>query len=71
MAGKHEQSPEHKKAHDLAEEAIEKAADGDTRKARELADQAKDIDPKIGQEMAKEIEDDRRKADKFKDQGEG
>lgn len=68
MAGKHEQSPEHRKAHDLAEEAIDKAADGDTRKARELADQAKDIDPKIGQEMAKEIEDDRRKAEKFKGQ---
>lgn len=68
MAGKHEQSPEHKKAHDLAEQAIEKAADGDTRKARELADQAKDIDPKIDQEMAREIEEDRRQAEKFKGQ---
>ncbi len=66
MAGKHEQSPEHRKAHDLAEQAIEKAADGDTRKAKDLADQAKDIDPKIAEEMAREIEDDRRKAEKFK-----
>jgi hypothetical protein len=66
MAGKHEQSQEHRKAHDLAEQAIDKAADGDTRKAKDLADQAKDIDPKIGEEMAKEIEDDRRKAEKYK-----
>ncbi|WP_207461469.1 hypothetical protein [Azospirillum sp. SYSU D00513] len=65
MAGKHEQSPEHQKAHDLAEEAIETAADGDVKKARELAEHAKDLDPKIGQEMNREIEQDRRQAESF------
>jgi hypothetical protein len=69
MAGKHEQSPEHRKAHDLAEEAIDAAADGDTKKGRDLADKAKEIDPKIGQEMDREIEQDRRQAESFKDTG--
>lgn len=67
MAGKHEQSQEHRKAHDLAEEALDKAADGDTRAAKDLADKAKEIDPKIGQEMAREVEEDRRQAERFKD----
>ncbi|KAA0688615.1 hypothetical protein [Azospirillum brasilense] len=66
MAGKHEQSPEHRKAHDLAEEAIETAAQGDTRKAKGLADEAKAIDPKIDREMARELEDDRRQAENYK-----
>ncbi|TWA79270.1 hypothetical protein FBZ83_111128 [Azospirillum brasilense] len=66
MTGKHEQSPEHRKAHDLAEEAIETAAQGDTRKAKGLADEAKSIDPKIDREMARELEDDRRQAENYK-----
>jgi hypothetical protein len=66
MATKHEQSPEHRKAHDLAEEAIDTAAEGDTKKARDLADKAKEIDPKIGEEMNREIEQDRRQTDAYK-----
>ena len=65
MAAKHEQTPEHQKAHDLAEQAIETAADGDEKKARELAEQAKSLDPKIAQEMTREIEEDRRQAESF------
>ncbi|CAO3355682.1 hypothetical protein [Azospirillum melinis] len=65
MATRHEDSPEHKKAHDLAEQALDKAADGDARKARDLIEEAKSIDPKIGEEMAREAAEDQKKADKF------
>ncbi|WP_029008311.1 hypothetical protein [Azospirillum halopraeferens] len=67
MAGKHEQSPEHRKARDLADRAIDKAVAGDTAKARDLAKEAKAIDPKIGDEMAREVEEDRRKAEGYGD----
>lgn len=67
MATRHEDSPEHKKAHDLAEQALDKAADGDARKARDLIEEAKSIDPKIGEEMAREAADDQKKADKYID----
>ena len=33
MADQHKQSPEHQKAHDLAEEAIDKAAEGKQKEA--------------------------------------
>ena len=68
MASKHEQSPEHRKAHDLAEKAIDAAARGDTRKAKDMAEQAKSIDPKIDREMARELDDERRQAESYKGQ---
>lgn len=71
MAGKHEQSPEHKKAHDLADKALDAAMDGDTAKAKTLADQAKQTDPKIAEEMNRELEADRRQAEAFRDKGGG
>lgn len=67
MATRHEDSPEHKKAHDLAEQALDKAADGDARKARDLIEEAKSIDPKIGEEMSREAAEDQKKADKYVD----
>jgi len=67
MTGKHEQSPEHKKAHDLAEEAIDKAAQGDTADAKKMVEEAKKLDPKIAEEMGREVESDRRKAEAFRD----
>ncbi|MBF5095671.1 hypothetical protein F1643_15765 [Azospirillum sp. INR13] len=67
MATRHEDSPEHKKAHDLAEQALDKAADGDARKARDLIEEAKRIDPKIGEEMSREAAEDQKKADKYVD----
>lgn len=67
MATRHEDSPEHKKAHDLAEQALDKAAEGDPRKARDLIEEAKRIDPKIGEEMAREAAEDQKKADKYAD----
>ena len=67
MASRHEDSPEHKKAHDLAEQALDKAADGDARKARDLIEEAKRIDPKIGEEMSREAAEDQKKADKYVD----
>ena len=65
MADQHKQSPEHQKAHDLAEEAIDKAAEGNQKEATQLANEAKKIDPKIGDEMAQEVEADRKQAEKF------
>lgn len=65
MASKHEQSGEHKKAHDLADQALDKAAAGDVDKAKDLLQEAKRIDSKIDQEMAREVEQDRRQAEKF------
>lgn len=67
MATRHEDSPEHKKTHDLAEQTLDKTADGDPRKARDLIEEAKRIDPKIGQEMAREAAEDQKKADKYVD----
>ncbi|MDR6770636.1 hypothetical protein [Azospirillum sp. BE72] len=67
MATRHEDSPEHKKAHDLAEQALDKAAEGDPRKARDLIEEAKRIDPKIGEEMSREAAEDQKKADKYVD----
>ncbi|AWK85565.1 hypothetical protein [Azospirillum thermophilum] len=65
MTKQHEQSPEHKRAHDLAEKALDEVAGGDVRKAREMIEEAKQIDPKIGEEMAREVAEDRAKAEKF------
>lgn len=67
MATRHEDSPEHKKVHDLAEQALDKAAEGDPRKARDLIEEAKRIDPKIGEEMSREAAEDQKKADKYVD----
>ncbi|HYG89503.1 MAG TPA: hypothetical protein VD978_24980 [Azospirillum sp.] len=67
MAGKHEQSPEHKKAHDLADKALDAAAQGDMDKAKKLADEARQADPKIADEMSREVEADRRQAEGFRD----
>lgn len=67
MATRHEDSHEHKKAHDLAEQALDKAAEGDPRKARDLIEEAKRIDPKIGEEMAREAAEDQKKADRYVD----
>ena len=67
MATRHEDSPEHKKAHDLAEQALDKAAGGDARKARDLIEEAKRIDPKIGEKMSREAAEDQKKADKYVD----
>jgi hypothetical protein len=65
MADQHKQSPEHQKAHDLAEEAIDKAAEGKQAEANRLVDEAKKIDPKIADEMAEEVEADKRQAEKY------
>jgi hypothetical protein len=65
MADQHKQSPEHQKAHDLAEEAIDKAAEDKQAEANRLVDEAKKIDPKIADEMAEEVEADKRQAEKY------
>lgn len=64
MTTEHERSPEHKKAHDLAEKALDEAAAGDVRKARDMIEEAKSIDPRIGDEMSRESAKDQRDADK-------
>ena len=67
MATRLEDSPQDTKAHDLAEQALDKAAGGDPRKARDLIEEAKRIDPKIGEEMSREAAEDQKKADKYVD----
>ncbi|WP_372396687.1 hypothetical protein ABMY26_21485 [Azospirillum sp. HJ39] len=67
MATRHEQTPEHKKAHEIAEEALDKAAEGDPRKARELIEEAKRLDPKIGEEMSREAAEEQKQADRYVD----
>lgn len=64
MTTEHERSPEHKKAHEIAEKALDEAAGGDVRKARDLIEEAKSIDPRIGDEMSREAAKDQRGADK-------
>lgn len=53
-----------KKAHDLAEQALDKAADGDTSTGKRLVEEARKLDPKAVDEVAREVEEDRTKAGK-------
>lgn len=53
-----------KKAHDLAEQALEKAEDGDTRAGKRLVEEARKLDPKAVEKVAREVEEDRKSADK-------
>ena len=50
------------KAKDLAEQAIDKAADGDEAQARKLVGEAKKIDPKAADTVADEAARDRDQA---------
>jgi len=56
----------HDKARDLAERAIDRAADGDMDQARSMADQARSLDKEATEEVADRVEQERRRAEKHK-----
>jgi len=53
------------RAHDIAEEGLDKIVEGDTATGEKLIDEAKKIDPKAVEELAEEIERDKEKAERF------
>jgi hypothetical protein len=48
------------RARDLTEQAVDRAIEGNTEKARELVEQAKRLDPKTVEQIGEEIERERR-----------
>jgi uncharacterized protein HemY len=53
------------RAHDIAEEGLDKLVEGDTEAGEKLIDKAKKIDPKAVEELAEEVERDKEKAQRF------
>ena len=57
------------RAHDIAEEGLDKIVDGDTKAGEKLIDKAKKIDPKAVEELAEEVERDKENAERFVNKG--
>ena len=57
------------RAHDIAEEGLDKIVDGDTKAGENLIDKAKKIDPKAVEELAEEVERDKENAERFVNKG--
>lgn len=55
----------HDKAHDLAEEGLDKMIEGDGKEGKKLVEEAKKLDSEAVAEVAQEIEEDRKQAEKF------
>jgi hypothetical protein len=53
------------RAHDLAEEGLDKIIEGEGDKGREMIEKAKKIEPKAVEQLAEEIETDRAAAERF------
>ena len=53
------------RAHDIAEEGLDKIVEGDTEAGKTMIDRARKIDPKAVDELADEVEREREKADRF------
>jgi uncharacterized protein HemY len=53
------------RAHDIAEEGLDKIVEGDTETGEKLIDKAKKIDPKAVEELVEEIERDKENAERF------
>jgi uncharacterized protein HemY len=53
------------RAHDIAEEGLDKLIEGDTEAGEKLIDKAKQIDPKAVEELAEEVERDKENAERF------
>ena len=53
------------RAHDIAEEGLDKIIEGDEESGEKLIDRAKKIDPKAIEELAQEVERDKETADRF------
>lgn len=57
------------RAHDIAEEGLDKIVEGDTEAGEKLIDKAKKIDPKAVEELAEEVERDKENAERFVNRG--
>lgn len=57
------------RAHDIAEEGLDKVVEGDTESGKKLIDKAKQIDPKAVEELAEEVERDKESAERFVNKG--
>jgi predicted transcriptional regulator len=57
------------RAHDIAEEGLDKLIEGDTEAGEKLIDKAKQIDPKSVEELAEEVERDKENAKRFVNKG--
>ena len=55
------------RAHDIAEEGLDKLVEGDTESGEKLIDKAKKINPKAVEELAEEVERDKENAERFVD----
>ena len=53
------------RAHDIAEEGLDKLIEGDTEAGEKLIDKAKKIDPKAVEELAEEVERDKEDTEQF------
>jgi uncharacterized protein HemY len=53
------------RAHDMAEEGLDKMVEGDRKTGEKLIDKAKKLDPGAVDELAREIEDDKKEAERF------
>ena len=53
------------RAHDIAEEGLDKMIEGDKEAGEKLIDRAKKIDPKGVEELAEEVEHDNEAAERF------
>ena len=56
------------RAHDIAEEGLDKIVEGDTEAGEKLIDKAKKIDPKAIEELAEEVERDKEPKDRARHQ---
>jgi vacuolar-type H+-ATPase subunit H len=53
------------RAHDIAEEGLDKIIEGDKEGGEKLIDRARQIDPKAVEELAEEVEHDKETAERF------
>lgn len=53
------------RAHDIAEQGLDKIVEGDEGAGKKMIDQAKKIDPKAVEDLAEEVERDRKEAERF------
>jgi hypothetical protein len=53
------------RAHDMADEGLDKVVEGDEEAGKKLIDQARKIDPKAVDQLAEEVERDKEKAERF------
>jgi hypothetical protein len=67
LEGERDMAENRERAHDIAEEGLDKIIEGDEEKGRRMIDEAKKRDPKAVDELAEEVERDREQAERFID----